>query len=43
MPDYSSYFLLNPETAKQYAVEALGFFAPDEAVDCVEIGDGNIN
>ena len=43
MSDYSSYFLLNPETAKQYAVEALGFFAPDEAVDCVEIGDGNIN
>jgi len=43
MPDFSTYFLLDTGTAKRYAVEALGFFAPEEAVDCVEIGDGNIN
>ena len=43
MPDFSSYFLLDTESAKAYAVEALGFFPAADALDCAEIGDGNIN
>ena len=41
--DFTSFVLLNTETAVNYAVEALEFFDKDEIVSCEEIGDGNIN
>ena len=43
MQNFSSFFLMNTESAARYAVEVLHRFAPDEATECVEIGDGNIN
>lgn len=43
MKDFSEFFLMSTEDVKRYAVEVLGKFAPDEATECVEIGDGNIN
>lgn len=43
MGDYRSFFLLDTDTVKQYAVEVLHLFAPDEETACEEIGDGNIN
>ena len=43
MSDFSSFFLMNTEDVKRYAVEVLHKFAPDEETECVEIGDGNIN
>ena len=43
MQDFSSFFLMNTESAARYAVEVLHRFAPDEPTECVEIGDGNIN
>ncbi len=43
MGKYDSFFLLDRETARQYAVEVLHYFAPDEETLCEEIGDGNIN
>lgn len=42
-PKYDSHFLLNTETAKVYAVEYLKFFDTTTGLECVEIGDGNIN
>lgn len=41
--DFSKYFLLNTDTAKVYSVEVLHFFESSEALNAVEIGDGNIN
>ena len=43
MGDYRSFFLMDTETVKQYAVEVLHLFAVDEETACEEIGDGNIN
>ena len=43
MQDFSSFFLMNTESAARYAVEVLHRFTPDEPTECVEIGDGNIN
>lgn len=43
MPGFDSFFLMQPEDVKRYAVEVLRFFPPDEQTECTEIGDGNIN
>ena len=43
MKDFSTFFLMNTEDVKRYAVEVLHRFAPDEQTECIEIGDGNIN
>lgn len=43
MRDFGSFFLMNTEDVKRYAVEVLHRFAPDEETECREIGDGNIN
>ena len=43
MSDFGSFFLMNTEDVKRYAVEVLHRFQPDEPTECVEIGDGNIN
>ena len=43
MRDFSSFFLMNTEDVRRYAVEVLHRFAPDEDTVCEEIGDGNIN
>ena len=43
MGEFDSFFLLDTETAKRYAVEVLRLFIPDEETMCEEIGDGNIN
>ena len=43
MKEFKEYFLMTTEDAKRYAVEVLGRFRPDEKLDCIEIGDGNIN
>lgn len=43
MPDFDSFFLMNTEDVKRYAVEVLHRFAPKEETECTEIGDGNIN
>ena len=43
MHDFSSFFLMNTEDVKRYAVEVLHRFDPDEVTECREIGDGNIN
>ena len=40
---YNAFFLMDTETVKQYAVDVLRRFAPDEEIVCEEIGDGNIN
>ncbi len=40
---FDAYTLLNPETAKIYAAEALRLFETADDLDSVEIGDGNIN
>ena len=41
--NYNEHFLLNTETAKTYAVEYLKYFNNISDIDCIEIGDGNIN
>ena len=43
MPGFDSFFLMQTEDVKRYAVEVLHRFAPDEETECTEIGDGNIN
>lgn len=43
MDKYSKHFLLNVNTAKEYAVEKVGYFKEDEKLEAIEIGDGNIN
>ena len=43
MKEFKEFFLMGTEDAKRYAAEVLGYFRPDEALDCIEIGDGNIN
>ncbi len=43
MKDFTTFFLMNTEDVKRYAVEVLHCFSPDDETDCMEIGDGNIN
>ena len=43
MRDFNSFFLMNTEDVRRYAVEVLHRFAPGEETVCREIGDGNIN
>ena len=43
MGEFDSFFLLDTETVKYYAVEVLHLFEPDEEIASEEIGDGNIN
>ena len=43
MRDFTSFFLMDTEDVRRYAVEVLHFFEPGEALVCTEIGDGNIN
>ena len=43
MQDFSSFFLMDTEDVKRYAVDVLLYFADDEALESREIGDGNIN
>ena len=41
MDKYSRHFLLNVDTAKEYAKEKVGYFKDDETLEAIEIGDGN--
>ena len=43
MGEFDSFFLMDTESVKRYAVEVLHLFAPGEETVCEEIGDGNIN
>lgn len=43
MSAFDEFFLMKPEDAKRYAVEVIHFFEAGEELECVEIGDGNIN
>lgn len=43
MRDYSKHFLLDTESATQYAKDVLDIFRADEKIHTEEIGDGNIN
>ena len=43
MRNFSSFFLMNTDDARRYAVDVLHFFSPEEETTCREIGDGNIN
>jgi len=40
---FHTFFLMNSDDARRYAVEVLHAFGPEEDVRCAEIGDGNIN
>ena len=40
---YNEHFLLDIEEVKAYVVEVLHYFAPEEKLEAIEIGDGNIN
>ena len=43
MDKYAKHFLLNVEEVTKYAKEVLTLFAPDDQLEAIEIGDGNIN
>ena len=43
MRNFNSFFLMDTDSIKDYAIDVLGFFSPDEEINCSEIGDGNIN
>lgn len=43
MRQFTEFFLMSTGDAERYAVEKLGMFSPGEALECHEIGDGNIN
>lgn len=43
MDKFKEFSLMSIDDAKEYAVNVLHKFAPDEPTDCIEIGDGNIN
>lgn len=43
MSEFNQFFLMKPEDVKRYTVEVLHYFQPEDAISCVEIGDGNIN
>lgn len=42
MDKYSKHFLLNVDTAKEYAKEKVEYFKDDETLDAIEIGDRKI-
>ncbi|MCC3867896.1 S-methyl-5-thioribose kinase [Terrisporobacter mayombei] len=43
MEKYLDHFLMNTNTAKEYAKDKLGYFQEESILECIEIGDGNIN
>lgn len=43
MKTYDEHFLLDTDSAKEYVLEVLDYFPKDAILDCLEIGDGNIN
>ena len=43
MGKFDQFFLMNTDAVKEYTVEVLHYFEPDEELSCTEIGDGNIN
>lgn len=43
MEKYLNHFLMNTNTAKEYAKDKLGYFQEESILECIEIGDGNIN
>ncbi|MGL5750752.1 MAG: S-methyl-5-thioribose kinase, partial [Paraclostridium sp.] len=43
MKEYIKHFLLDTQTAKEYAKAVLDYFDLDADLECSEIGDGNIN
>ena len=43
MRKFDSFFLMNTDDVRRYAVEVLQRFDADEETECREIGDGNIN
>lgn len=43
MKNFQEFFLMRPEDVKRYTVEVLHYFEPGDDIQCVEIGDGNIN
>ncbi|MDO9087631.1 MAG: S-methyl-5-thioribose kinase [Anaerolineaceae bacterium] len=43
MSRFDTYFLMKPADVAEYAKEKLDLFPPNADLDCVEIGDGNIN
>ena len=43
MRKFDSFFLMNTEDVRRYAVEVLHRFDAEEETECREIGDGNIN
>ena len=43
MRKFDSFFLMNTDDVRRYAVEVLHRFDADEETECREIGDGNIN
>ena len=43
MEKYLEHFLMNTNTAKEYAKDKLEYFQPESELECIEIGDGNIN
>jgi 5-methylthioribose kinase len=43
MSRFDTYFLMKPADVAEYAKEKLDVFPPNADLDCVEIGDGNIN
>ena len=43
MATFDSFFLMNTDDVRRYAVEVLHRFDAEEETECREIGDGNIN
>jgi len=43
MSQYSEHFLMDVEDVKKYSIEVAHYFAAEEELKVVEIGDGNIN
>lgn len=43
MEKYLDHFLMNTNTAKEYAKDKLEYFQEESILECIEIGDGNIN
>lgn len=43
MERFDSHFLMNTEDVKEYCKDVVKYFAKDEDLEAVEIGDGNIN
>lgn len=43
MEKYLKHFLMDTNTAKEYAKDKLEYFQEESILECIEIGDGNIN